>query len=295
MQPLRLSAIALLWLLSSCAWADIVLVIKPRETQLTLAFVDALQQRRPADTLLVRLLGEQPEPGGATLVITMGLEALEWRLQQASTVPTIATFITLDQLGPQYHAGHPPFVQVLLASAKPERQLILAQLLIPRLHSVGLLHSDQQQWQRSLWQTAAQRRKLKLQARSVADQQDLLRHLTSLLDDSEVLIGLDDPQIYNAANLKPLLLSAYNRNRVLIGPSAPFIAAGSLSTTYSSAQDMADSVEEILQDDWRPGAVRYPAHFSVLSNPQVARSLGLPPPRDAELRQRIHAEEQASP
>ena len=75
--------------------------------------------------------------------------------------------------------------------------------------------------------TAAQRRKLKLQARSVADQQDLLRHLTSLLDDSEVLIGLDDPQIYNAANLKPLLLSAYNRNRVLIGPSAPFIAAGS--------------------------------------------------------------------
>ena len=295
MQPLRLTLIVLLWLLGSSAWADVVLVIKPRETQLTLAFVDALQQRRPADTLLVRLLAEQPDSAGATLIITMGQEALDWRLQQPGTVPTIATFITLDQLGAQYTAGHPPFVQILLASSKPERQLILAQLLIPRLHRVGLLHSDRQHWQRPLWQAAAQRRHLQLQARAVTGEQDLLRRLGSVLDDSEVLIGLDDPHIYNAVNLKPLLLSAYNRNRVLIGPSAPFIAAGSLSTTYSSAQDMADSVQEILQDDWRPGAVRYPGYFSVLSNPQVARSLGLPPPQDAELRQRIHAEEQASP
>ncbi|PRB82120.1 hypothetical protein [Pseudomonas sp. MYb185] len=294
MQPLRLTLLTLLCLLSNGAWADILLVIKPRETELTRAFVDALQHQRPADTLLIQLLGEPPNPGGAT-IITMGPEALDWRLQQTYVIPTIATYITLDQLGPHPSSDQPPFVQILLASAKPERQLSLAQLLIPRLHSAGLLYSSEQRWQLPLWEAAAQRRGLTLHARSVATQQDLLRRLASVLNASEVLIGLDDPQVYNANNLKPLLLGSYTRNRVLIGPSAPFIAAGSLSTTYSSAQDMADSVHAMLQDDWHPGAVRYPERFSVLSNPQVAHSLGLPPPQDAELQQRIHAEEQASP
>ena len=104
--------------------------------------------------------------------------------------------------------------------------------------------------------------------------------------------GLDDPAIYNADNLKVLLLTSYARDRVLIGPSAPFIAAGSLSTTYSSPQDMADSIISIWQSPWQPAAIRYPDYFSVLSNLLVAQSIGLPPPDDPALMRRIHAQEQ---
>ena len=114
-----------------------------------------------------------------------------------------------------------------------------------------------------------------------------------MLDTADVLIGLDDPGIYNADNLKTILLTSYSRSKVLIGPSAPFIEAGSLSTTYSTPGDMAHSVALLLQQDQLPGEVTYPAYFSVLSNAQVARSLGLPEPDDETLRHLLTELEQS--
>lgn len=292
MKSSRPVLVLLLCMLCCSAWADTVLVIKPRETELTRAFVVALQEQS-ATPLLVQQLEEEPDTRSATYIVTMGREALQWRLQQDSSTHTVATYITLDQLGPA--PQHPAFVQVLLVSSKPERQLQLAQLLIPRLKTAGILYSNQQQWQVSLWQRAAQRSGLKMQFQVVVLEQELLRSLSSVLNSSDVLIGIDDPQIYNANTLKPLLLSSYNRNRVLIGPSAPFVAAGSIGTTYSSPQDTAASVQLLMQEDWQPGAIRYPQFFRVLSNAQVARSLGLPPPDDILLQQQIQIMEQTSP
>src|SRR5690606_16935633 len=186
-------------------------------------------------------------------------------------------------------------VQILLASARPERQLLLAQLLIPRLQTVGLLHSSGQRWQLPLWRQAARQHGLGLVASEVRQQRDLLRGLYRVLDSSEVLIGIDDPDIYNATTIKSLLLPSYNRNRLLIRPSAPFFAAGSLSTTYSSPRDMAMSVHQLFQQPWQNGALNYPQHYSVLSNPQVARSLGLPPPDDAQLLRLIRMRESQTP
>ena len=40
---------------------------------------------------------------------------------------------------------------------------------------------------------------------------ELLRGLSRVLDSSEVLIGIDDPAIYNATTIKSLLLTSYNR------------------------------------------------------------------------------------
>lgn len=293
MKSLRLIVFILLCLPALKLWADTLAIIQPRETELTRAFVETLRQTQPDGALQVHRLSDGPDLRSASVLVTMGLEALQWRLQQNIDTPTIATYITLDQLGPEMR--HPDFVQVLLASAQPERQLTLASLLLPRLQTMGMLHSGQQQWQTALWQRAAQRRQLEMVVHQVDQQQELLRSLSSVLNSSDVLIGIDDPQIYNADTLKPILLTSYNRQRVLIGPSAPFIAAGSLSTTYSSPQDMAHSTHQLLQQQWQNGAIHYPQRFSVLSNAQVARSLGLPPPDDSALQRMIQDQEQASP
>lgn len=293
MKLLRLTLFVLLCLPGLEPWAATLAIIQPRETELTRAFADTLQRHQPDATLEVHLLGDNPDPGSASMLVTMGLEALQWRLQQDHDTPTVATYITLDQL--EADARYPAHIQVLLASPKPERQLILASLLLPRLQTVGILYSPPEAWQTAQWQQAADRQQLRLVAQPVAQQGELLRSLSSLLNTSDVLIGIDDPQIYNADTLKPLLLTSYNRRRVLIGPSAPFIAAGSLSTTYSSPEDMALSTHLLLQEQWQRGAVRYPQHFSVLSNAQVARSLGLPPPENRTLQELIQSREHASP
>ena len=293
MPPLRLIIWALVCLLPMSAWADSIVVVMPHETALTRTFVEALARRVPMDALDVQLLPSTSDANSASLYITLGHEALRWRLQQSFTTPTIAAYVTLDSLQEEHTNVRPSSVQILLASAKPERQIHLAQLLVPRLDTIGMLVSDQQRWQKPFWQYAAIQRGVNLYARAVPDQESLPRPLTDVLSESEVLVGLDDAIIYNADNLKTLLLTSYARNRVLIGPSAPFIAAGSLSTTYSSPEDMADSIVGMWRSPWQPAAIRYPDHFSVLSNPLVAQSLGLPPPDDVELMRRIHAQEQS--
>lgn len=292
MKPLRLLSLILTWMLCAGVGADSLLVVKPRETELTRAFVDALQDNYPKRDVQVALLERDPYPGDAALVVTMGLEALEWRLRQNAPTPTIAVYVTQDQMAAEDLPSH---IQVLLASPRPERQLLLAQLLFPRLQDVGMLYSPSQRRQLEDWQRAARQAGLTLHPGEVTQPLALLRTLSDLLDRSDVLLGMDDPEIYNAGTLKPLLLASYSRNRVLIGPSAPFIAAGSLSTTYSTPRDMADSVYLVQQAQWQPGAVRYPQRFSVLSNAQVARSLGLALPDDEQLQQTIQTREGNAP
>ena len=292
MKPLRLLSLILTWMLCAGVGADSLLVVKPRETELTRAFVDALQDNYPKRDVQVALLERDPYPGDAALVVTMGLEALEWRLRQNAPTPTIAVYVTRYQMAAEDLPSH---IQVLLASPRPERQLLLAQLLFPRLQDVGMLYSPSQRRQLEDWQRAARQAGLTLHPGEVTQPLALLRTLSDLLDRSDVLLGMDDPEIYNAGTLKPLLLASYSRNRVLIGPSAPFIAAGSLSTTYSTPRDMADSVYLVQQAQWQPGAVRYPQRFSVLSNAQVARSLGLALPDDEQLQQTIQTREGNAP
>lgn len=104
------------------------------------------------------------------------------------------------------------------------------------------------------------------------------RPLQNLLGQSDVLLGLDDPDLYNPKTVKNLLLSSYARQRALIGPSAAFVKAGSLASTYSDQQDWLAILDELLD---RPATTwprtLYPDRFKVLGNRQVSRSLGIEP------------------
>jgi ABC-type uncharacterized transport system substrate-binding protein len=102
------------------------------------------------------------------------------------------------------------------------------------------------------------------------------RPLQDLLRNCDVLLGLDDADLYNPKTAKNLLLSSYSRQLALVGPNAAFVKAGSLASTYSDQNDWLEVLDELLDrppTDW-PRAL-YPQHFKVLSNPQVARSLGI--------------------
>jgi ABC-type uncharacterized transport system substrate-binding protein len=281
-----LSHIALLWLgffaLQSHA-ADLLVVV-PSQTPLTEEFVSALGKARTGDDIEVRSLtdSDQTEVDPA-LVITMGVASLQRRLEQGDRTPIIATYVTRSGLAAAGLTTPPDHVRLLLANPKPVRQLRLAQLLIPRLRTAGLLHSPNSAGQLEAWRNAAESTSLKLNNSQLLELEDLARTLVSLLDRSDVLIGIDEPRIYNADNLKTILLTSYTRDRVLIGPSAPFIAAGSLSTTFSSPSEMAQSVSYLMDQASTAGSTSYPRFFSVLSNQQVARSMGFAPPDDAQL------------
>src|SRR5690606_38960015 len=77
-------------------------------------FIATLQEQQPELEVLSRQIDQLPDLDSTPLAVTMGVEALQWRLTQASRTPTIATYVTLDQLEPG--ASYPDHVQILLAS-----------------------------------------------------------------------------------------------------------------------------------------------------------------------------------
>src|SRR5690606_41756981 len=123
MKPLRLLSLILTWMLCAGVGADSLLVVKPRETELTRAFVDALQDNYPQRDVQVALLERDPYPGDAALVVTMGLEALEWRLPQDAPTPTIAVSVTRDQMA---EPDPPSLLPARLSRPPPARQHALA-------------------------------------------------------------------------------------------------------------------------------------------------------------------------
>jgi ABC-type uncharacterized transport system substrate-binding protein len=100
----------------------------------------------------------------------------------------------------------------------------------------------------------------------------------------DLLLAPADPHLYSRENLKPVLLAAYRQNRVFIGPTPAWVRAGSLATLYATPQTLAADVAEAVRAWQQHGRWPAPAlasRFDVITNPQVARSLGLRLP-DAE-------------
>lgn len=288
--------LALGWMIlfSMTAQAAELTVVTPTRSDLSERFVSELRAVRPHEDIVLRELGEVGDIPAGSRLITMGQAALQWRLAQPIDTPTIATYVSLYQLDAAGVSKLPPDVQVLLANPAPARQLALASRLLPRLQTVGLLYTSDSRSQITAWRTGARRFALRLETAELKHQRELGRRVADITHDSDLLVAVDDPTIYNAENLRTLLLTSYARNKVLIGPGAPFISAGSLSTTYSSPADTARSVHERFEQPWQAASVTYPEHFSVLSNQKVARSLGFPPIDDALLAKRL-SDMEASP
>lgn len=283
---LKWALLACLALLTPPVWAANLTILAPEATELADQFTAALQQLRPDDKIILRTLGEPLPDTAPDAVVTLGWRAFQWRQQYLARLPTVAAYMGLEQVQQHQPPSSPDSLHILLVSPKPSRQVALARLLMPRMITLGLLYGDSSRMQLPAWQHAADSAGLGLSVQGIEDQDDLTRTLADVLSRSDVLMALDDKTIYHADNLRTLLLTSYARDKVIIGPSAPYIAAGSLSTTFSSPGDTARSVSEILTEGI-PAGMSYPKHFSVISNPHVARSLGFPTPDDTALAQEL--------
>jgi len=153
--------------------------------------------------------------------------------------------------------------------------LRLARYLLPQAQRIGVLYGEHSHFLVDELRQAARPLGLEIVAQDWPDQRDS-RPLQHLLGSSDVLLGLDDPDLYNSKTAKNVLLSSYGRQMALIGPNAGFVRAGALASTYSDQDDWLAVLDQLLDHPparW-PRSL-YPARFGVSGNQQVARALGL--------------------
>lgn len=154
-------------------------------------------------------------------------------------------------------------------------QLRLAQAIMPGLRRVGLFVAAPDMARAEALRAAGHRVEVLVRE---ADPTLLARQVGDLAPSVDMLLAPVDARLFNRDNLKPVLLAAYRQNRVFIGPTPAWVRAGALASLYATPQTLAADVADAVRA-WQQGG-RWPApaqasRFDVITNPQVARSLGL--------------------
>lgn len=273
--------------------ADILLTAA-HDSPAVQSFTQALGGLRPADSVRFQALPRLPTPGklpAGTRLILLDLPSFDWRLQETQGPATLVLRISRLQARQRLGATLPAHLSLLWSDPPLDRQLRLTGILLPQARRIGVLYDSQSEFLLEEARQAA----LPLGLEIVTERWDNTsdsRPLQSLLNHSDILLGLDDPDVFNAKTAKNLLLSSYARQLALIGPNAGFVKAGSLASTYSDQGDWLATLDTLLDQppaDWPRS--HYPQRFQVLSNPQVARSLGIEQINEASVAAQLAAGE----
>jgi len=249
-------------------------------------FGNALAAARPADRVRIVPLNEMPpldQIPGETRLILFGQAALAWRLESSNGPPTLVLHVNKTRARETLGEHLPANLSVLWQDPAPRRQLRLLKHLLPRATRVGVLHDPHSEFLVEELRQAASGLGLEIVAQGWPDTRDN-KAVIRLLGISDVLLAVADDDLYNPLTAKTLLLTSYGQQHALIGPSAGFVRAGSLASTYADQDDWLATLDQLLDqapDKWPAGT--YSKSFKVLGNPQVARALGITLPSDAEL------------
>lgn len=254
-------------------------------------FSDALARLLPERSVAYMpraTLQTQQQFDADTQLILLGPALLDWRLQLTQNAPaTLILQVSRVQAHHRLVNTQPARLTFMWSDPAPERQVALLKAMLPGVKNVGVLYGNHSAFLLEQLTQVLKAEQLTLKKHYWPDSFDA-RSLSNLLSQTDVLLGLDDTHIYNSNTIKSILLSSYARKQVLIGPSAAFIRAGSLASTYSDQDDWLHSLQDILQtpeQSW-PASL-YPTHYKVISNAQVARSLGIPKASNKKLTQQL--------
>jgi len=278
--------VLLLRLLLLCLWplgplsASEILLVGAEDQPGIRSFVTALESRRPHDHVHFQTTADLPRPGKLRAdlrLILLDNAALEWRLGETAGPPAMAMRVSRVQAEQRLGKSRPAFLTLLWSDPPLGRQLRLARYLLPQAQRIGVLYGEHSSFLLEELRQAAHQLGLEIIAQDWPDPRDS-RPLQHLLANSDVLLGLDDSDLYNSKTAKNVLLSSYGRQMALIGPNAGFVRAGALASTFSDQDDWLAVLDQLLdQPPARWPRNLYPAHFGVSGNQQVARALGLEP------------------
>lgn len=247
---------------------DIVLVAK-KSSPLLLKLKENIEKQSKRFNVSIILNDSKVLPPKNSYLINVGLLEIDARLTQ-HTMGTISVLLTQEQNKKVNNQSaiyvEPPF----------KRQFDLAALLFPGA-KIGLLVANQQQEDTYLGQLNSEERE-QVNIKKLSDYSSLNKALYVVLKDASLLLGIYDDNIYNAKNIKNILITSYRQQKVLIGPSKAYLKAGSFASTYSNLSHVAKRIGDIVsthhkEKRWLPAD--FNPYFSVRFNKQVANSLNI--------------------
>lgn len=224
---------------------------------------------------------ELAQLNSAKVIVTLGSEALSRVLARESRAPVVAALIPRAGfervLKEQTRRPAAPVVALYLEQPFA-RQIELLRLALPDAKKVGVLWGGESGLQAAGVQAGLQARGLELVSGYVGGNNSLFSGLKAVLEDTDVLLAVPDPQVYSGSSISNVLLATYRARVPVVAFSPAYVRAGALLSLHSTPRQIGQQAAVIAKSLFHggtPQGSQYPADFTVVLNDHVARSLGL--------------------
>lgn len=226
------------------------------------------------------------------LIVTVGIRASALMLRETNGVPVLGLLVPYDSYNSLPHATDKQHSAIYLDQPL-ERQLDLLHLLLPKARHFATLAGPHSTTRATELKVLCDRRGLQLAVETIAAADNPVPAVSRLMERAEALLALPDPAVFNRNNLQAILLTTYRSGVPVLGFSHAYVRAGALAAVHSTAAQIGTQAAEWIAElaargEWRLGAPRYPAYYSVAVNTQVAQTLGIKVADERTLLERLH-------
>ncbi|MEP3560917.1 MAG: ABC transporter substrate-binding protein [Marinobacter sp.] len=292
---MKLGQIVVLWIVTvalSLSWPIGTFAQSKRETAQTVYF--ASSGNLSLDKYFIDLVVENLGPGFKVKplpthsppskknapIIAIGPKAFARIYRSTPNTVMIGTFVD-RQFMDKYATEQNSRITAIYYDVPLLRQALTGKVILPQADKVAILASyvNRNSYGALIEQLSAYG--LEGKVFIVADKEQLIPSVIRALSYGDFILGTPDHDIYHPRNIKHILLTAYRRNKILIGPSQAFVKAGAIASSYAPFSAIAEKTASHLiyyrENEVFPAAV-YPDAYGVELNEQVARSLNIPLP-----------------
>ena len=230
------------------------------------------------------------------LIVTLGLEAAQALVTSEARTPVLSallprsSFERILRVSGRKVSGQ---LSAIYLDQPLSRQLALIRLALPSARRVGVLWGTESLIHAPTLRSLALSSGFQFVEANVIASEPLFPDLKRVLDDSDVLLALADPTVFNSNTIQNVLLASFRARVPVLAFSPAYVRAGALMALYVTptqvGQQVASVVRGVLQGKPLPTSPPYAQNFSVAVNEHVARSLGLALVADglaSQLRQR---------
>jgi putative ABC transport system substrate-binding protein len=157
-----------------------------------------------------------------------------------------------------------------------ERQLKVIEKLLPEVKTIGVLTSMYDPSMIEQLKSAVLKKHINLVITENDKRENLIDSLKHVLSNSDLLLTLPDPEIYNPFTAKGILVTSFRRGIPIIGYSKTYVDAGAVAAVYTKAGQIAQQAASVTNTYFLKNSLpppNYPAQYAIAKNEKMLEVL----------------------
>ncbi len=271
-----------IWLLSlmilcpAFSWGATVGLVVEKPSKQATYFHQQLSQLHSSDTIQLINKDQLPSAKNIDKWIVIGPQVLDYFLSLSTYKQPVLSLFTNFTTAEQLRKKYPKQIFSTLTNTPTlDRQLALIKVLHPQAKRIAVYYSAQKSALVKGLKPLVESLGLELISSELTDPLNWKRSALQALKNSDLVLAVDDAAIYNATNIRSILMRLYRAGRPLFGPDKGYVRAGAVASVYSGMKETIKACVDLLKakEPW-PTYIHNP-YFNVAINKQVARSLNI--------------------